>query len=178
MNAALKIDPNYAPGVDRPGRRGSGRGQHGAGGAIPAAGGTAPAPSHADVQLAWGRYHLASNQVDAGGTRLSCGRANWRRRTIPSACSSSGEVYIRHSGSGQRRRAHVPRRHVELDSKNRFAQYGLGVALAAAGKRDEALGGSRKGGSELDSPGPGGAARHRPHCTWKSGGAGQGARRV
>ena len=48
-----------------------------------------------------------------------------------------GEVYIRTGRAGDAGRAY--RAAVELDGNNRFAQYGLGVSLAAAGKRDEAL---------------------------------------
>ncbi len=133
--AALKIDPKYAPALI------------GMAGLAQADGNKAQveqylrraesaSPKSADVQLAWGRYHLANNRV-AEAERAFLRARELAPRAIPPLLEL-GEIYLRSPGRTDDA-VRVFRDATQLDSKNRYAQYGLGIALAAAGKRDEAL---------------------------------------
>jgi tetratricopeptide (TPR) repeat protein len=135
FEAALKLDPNYAPALI------------GLAGVAQAEGNTAQVeqylqraeranPKSPDVQLAWGRFYLRSNQLDQAEKAFLKAR-EFAPRTIPPLLEL-GEVYIRAPGRANDA-VRMYRAAVELDSNNMFAQFGLGVALAATGKRDEAL---------------------------------------
>ena len=135
FEAALKIDPNYAPALI------------GLAGVAQAEGNNAQveqylqraeraSPKSPDVQLAWGRYYLANNQLGQAEKAFLQGAELAPGRSL--RCSSSGEVYIRTPGRANDA-VRMYRAASQLDSNNRYAQYGLGIALAATGKRDEAF---------------------------------------
>ena len=135
FEAALKLDPNYAPALI------------GLAGVAQAQGNDAQVeqylqraeranPRSPDVPLAWGRYYLRNSRLDAAEKAFLKAR-ELAPRTIPPLLEL-GEVYIRTPGRANDA-VRMYRAAVELDSNNKFAQYGLGIALAATGKRDEAL---------------------------------------
>lgn len=134
-DAALKIDPRYAPALIGLA-------------AVAQAQGNAQqakeylqqaenaAPQFAAVQLAWGRYFLGSRKMDRAETAFLKAR-----ELAPSAIPpllELGEFYLR--TPGRNADALKAFRHaVALDGRNKFAQYGLGAAAAAIGHRKEAL---------------------------------------
>ncbi|HJW51007.1 MAG TPA: tetratricopeptide repeat protein, partial [Burkholderiaceae bacterium] len=135
FEASLKLDPNYAPALI------------GLAGVAQAEGNNAQAeqylqraerasPKSPDVQLAWGRYYLRNSRLDAAEKAFLKAR-ELAPKTIPPLLEL-GEVYIRTPGRASDA-VRMYRAAVALDNNNKFAQYGLGIALAATGKRDEAL---------------------------------------
>lgn len=135
FEAALKINPNYAPALI------------GLAGVAQAQGNGQQVeqylqraqlsnPKSPDVYLAWGRYFMGSNQMEKAEKSFLTAR-ELAPKTIPPLLEL-GEVYIRTPG----RAADAMRMYraaVSLDNKNKFAQYGLGIAAAAAGQREIAL---------------------------------------
>lgn len=132
---ALKLDPNYAPAM------------LGLAGVAQAGGKSTDAeqwlrraerasPTSPDVQLAWGRFFLGSNQLGLAEKHFLKAR-ELAPRTIPPLLEL-GEVYVRTPGRAKDA-VRMYRAATELDPANRFAQYGLGVALAATGARAEAF---------------------------------------
>jgi len=93
------------------------------------------APQSPAVHLAWGRYYIANKQVDrAEQSLLEARRVD--AKAIPPLLEL-GDLYLRLGRSGDA--LELYRDAVFMDSTNKFAQYGLGVAAAANGQRDEAL---------------------------------------
>jgi len=135
FEAALKLDPNYAPALV------------GLAGVAQAQGNDAQVeqylqraeranPRSPDVPLAWGRYYLAKNQLAQAEKAFQKAR-ELAPKAIPPLLEL-GDLYIRTSGKTADA-VRMYRAAVELDPNNRFAQYGLGIALAATGKREEAI---------------------------------------
>lgn len=135
FEASLKIDPHYAPAL--------------IGLASVAQSESKPAeaeqylqraeraaPQSPAVHLAWGRYYKSNKQADRA--ELSLLEA---RRVDPKAIPpllELGDLYLRVGRAADALKLY--RDAVFMDSTNQFAQYGLGVAAAANGQRDEALG--------------------------------------
>jgi tetratricopeptide (TPR) repeat protein len=135
FEAALKIDPNYVPALI------------GMAGVAQSQGNTAQveqylqraeraSPKSPAVQLAWGRHYLRNDRVGEAEKAFLKARA-LAPQTIPPLLEL-GEIYLRTPGRSDDA-VRMYRAAVELDSNNRYAQYGLGVALAATGKRAEAI---------------------------------------
>jgi tetratricopeptide (TPR) repeat protein len=92
-------------------------------------------PKGPEVHVAWGRYYLRNNEPSRA--EKSFLRA---REFAPSAIPpllELGDLYLRTRRPKEALTAY--RDAVKLDGGNRFAQYGLGVAAAANGERDEAF---------------------------------------
>lgn len=135
FEAALKIDPNYAPALI------------GMAGVAQAQGNTQQVeqylqraeranPKSPDVFLAWGRHYMRTNQIERAEKSLLTARG-LAPRTIPPLLELA-EIYIRTPGrTGDAVRMY--RAALDLDPGNKFAQYGLGISLAAQGQRAEAL---------------------------------------
>ena len=135
FEAALKLDPNYAPALI------------GLAGVAQAQGNDAQVerylqraeranPRSPDVPLAWGRYYLAKNQL--GQAEKAFQKA---RELAPKAIPPLLELASSTSARPARlrmRSACIAQRSSSIRN-NRFAQYGLGIALAATGKREEAI---------------------------------------
>ncbi|OPZ97337.1 MAG: cellulose synthase subunit BcsC [Bacteroidetes bacterium ADurb.Bin416] len=135
FEASLKIDPHYAPAL--------------IGLASVAQSESKPAeaeqylqraeraaPQSPAVHLAWGRYYKSNKQADRA--ELSLLEA---RRVDPKAIPpllELGDLYLRVGRAADALKLY--RDAVFMDNSNQFAQYGLGVAAAANGQRDEALG--------------------------------------
>lgn len=135
FEAALKLDPNYAPAFI------------GLAGVAQAEGNDAlveqylqraerASPRSPDVQLAWGRYFLGKSQLGQAEKYFLKAR-EVAPRTIPPLLEL-GEIYLRTPGRANDA-LRMYRTALDLDPNNRFATYGLGVALAATGKREEAI---------------------------------------
>lgn len=135
FDAALKIDPNYAPALI------------GLAGVAQAQGNPQQVeqylqraeranPRSPDVFLAWGRHYMRTNQIERAEKSLLTARG-LAPRTIPPLLELA-EIYIRTPGrTGDAVRMY--RAALEIDPGNKFAQYGLGISLAATGQRAEAL---------------------------------------
>jgi tetratricopeptide (TPR) repeat protein len=135
FEAALKLDPSYAPAMI------------GMAGVAQSEGNAdqveqylkraeSVSPKSPDVQLAWGRYYLGKGQ-NAQAERSFMKARELAPRTIPPLLEL-GEIYLRTPGRASDA-LRMFRAAAELDVNNRFVQYGLGIALAAAGKRGEAI---------------------------------------
>ncbi len=134
FEAALKIDPRYAPaliglaGVAQAERKPAEteqylqRAEH-------------AAPRSPAVYLAWGRYFIAGKQFDRAERSLL--KARELDPKVMPPMLELGDLYL-HSGRVAEARK-IYGEAVALDAANKFAQYGFGTAAAATGQREEAL---------------------------------------
>lgn len=135
FKAALKIDPSYAPALVGMASLAQAQGdlkqvEH----YLVQA--ERSSPKTADVHLAWGRHYLGTRQIERAEKSFLKAR-ELAPKSIPPLLEL-GEVYIRTPGrTDEALRAY--RSAVELDGKNMFAQYGMGIAAAAAGQRETAF---------------------------------------
>jgi tetratricopeptide (TPR) repeat protein len=93
-------------------------------------------PKSPEVHIAWGRHFMATRQLDRAEKSLMTAR-DLAPKAVPPLLEL-GEIYIRTPG----KTADALRMYkaaVALDGNNVFAQYGLGVALIAAGQRTEGI---------------------------------------
>ena len=95
------------------------------------------APKAPEVHLAWGRHFLSSRQFPRAEAAFIKAR-ELAPRTMPPLLEL-GEVYLRMPGR-QADALRMFRDAVAIDAKSPFAQYGLGIAAAAAGQRAQAFG--------------------------------------
>jgi tetratricopeptide (TPR) repeat protein len=135
FQAALKLDPKFAPALI------------GLAGVAQAQGNRAQiegflqqaetaSPTSPAVHLAWGRYHLGNGQLARAEKSFNVAK-ELAPKAIPPLLAL-GEIYMRAAGRNDEA-LRVYRAAVALDNQNMFAQYGLGVAAAAAGLRTDAL---------------------------------------
>jgi superkiller protein 3 len=93
------------------------------------------APQSAAVHLAWGRYFIANKQLDRAEHSLL--QASEVDPQAMAPLLELGDLYLH--GNRAADALKVFRNAVALDAKNKFSQFGLGTAAAAAGRREEAL---------------------------------------
>jgi tetratricopeptide (TPR) repeat protein len=132
--AALRLDPNYAPALiglaDIAQRQGN---RHQAAQYLLRA--ERAAPQSAAVRLAWGRYSIRGKQFKRAESSLLKAH-ELAPKAIPPLLEL-GDLYLRLGRSADALK--VYREAVAQDAGNKFAQYGLGAAADASGQRDEAL---------------------------------------
>jgi tetratricopeptide (TPR) repeat protein len=135
FEAALRLDPSYAPALI------------GLAGVARAKGNDKAAadylqraerasPRSADVQVAWGRYYLSRSELGPAEKYFLRAR-EFAPRAVPPVLEL-GDLYMRMPGRTNDA-VRMYRMALEFDPDNRFATYGLGVALAASGSRNEAI---------------------------------------
>lgn len=132
--AALKLDPDYAPALiglaDIAQRHGN---THQAEQYLQRA--ERAAPQSAAVRLAWGRHLIRGKQFKRAEIYLLKAH-ELAPKAIPPLLEL-GDLYLRLGRPADGLK--VYREAVAQDAGNKFAQYGLGAAAAASGQRDEAL---------------------------------------
>jgi tetratricopeptide (TPR) repeat protein len=133
--AALRLDPNHAPALI--GLAGIARAQ----GNDKAAAdylqrAERASPRSADVQVAWGRFYASRNEFGPAENYFLRARES-APKAVPPALEL-GDLYMRMPGRANDA-VRMYRMALEFDPDNRFATYGLGVALAASGNRNEAI---------------------------------------
>ncbi|MGC2456829.1 MAG: tetratricopeptide repeat protein [Gallionellaceae bacterium] len=132
--AALKLDPNYAPAMiglaDIAQRQGN---THQVEPYLQRA--ERAAPQSPAVHLAWGRYLIRGKQFKRAENSLLKAH-ELAPKAIPPLLEL-GDLYLRLGRPADGLK--VYREAVAQDAANKFAQYGLGTAAAASGQRDEAL---------------------------------------
>lgn len=135
FEAALRLDPNYAPALI--GLAGVARAQGNdkiAADYLQRA--ERASPRSADVQVAWGRYYVSRNELGLAEKYFLRAR-EFAPRAVPPVLEL-GDLYMRTPGRANDA-VRLYRAALEFDPDNRYATYGLGVALAASGNRSEAI---------------------------------------
>lgn len=93
-------------------------------------------PQSPALALALGRHQLALGRLDDAAVTLQ--RAHQLAPSTLAPMLELGDLYLRQPGQAGQALAQFQAA-ITLAPDNKFAQYGLGVALAAAGQRDAAL---------------------------------------
>lgn len=135
FEAALKIDPGYAPAWV------------GLAAVAQSQGSLAQTEKHLqqaervgpkapEVHLAWGRFHLSKNDPVKAEASFRAAQELAPGQIPP--LLELGDLYLRRPGRAADALS-AYRQAVQLDERNAMAQYGRGVAAAATGQREEAL---------------------------------------